>query len=105
MEVRIRGLISFVAFGLIFGLIVFWFAYPNFYPFDYMPTGPGAAILIGAPGALSAVGLIELTSGKPFHQIEEIWQSLKWWQRGIWGTLFVVIGGAIAFAIVLLALL
>ena len=105
MEVRTRGLLSFIGFGAAFALIVFWYAYPEYYPFSAHPVGPAAAILIGAPGALSLVGLIEFASGQPFYKLEEIWQQLKWWQRGIWGTLFVVFGGAIAFAIVALALL
>lgn len=105
MEIRTRGLLAFIGFGAVFALIVFWFAYPEYYPFSHHPVGPAAAILIGAPGAFSAVGLIELASGQPFHKLEETWQTLKWWQRGIWGTLFVVFGGAIAFSVVLFALL
>ncbi|MEP5764752.1 MAG: hypothetical protein ABJ308_09160 [Halieaceae bacterium] len=105
MNIRTRGLLGFVGFGALFGLIVFWYANPEFYPFSYHPVGPAAAIFIGAPGAFSAVGLIEFASGQPFYKLEETWQGLKWWQRGIWGTLFVVFGGAIAFSVVILALL
>ena len=105
MSVRTRGLLSFLGFGAAFAVIVFWYAFPEHYPFDYHPVGPGAAILIGAPGAFSAVGLIELLSGQPFYKLEEIWQNLKWWQRGIGGTLFVIFGGAIAFSVVALALI
>jgi hypothetical protein len=105
MGVRTRGLLAFVGFGAAFALVVFWYAFPQYYPFNYHPVGPAAAILIGAPGALSAVGLIELASGRPFYKLEETWQALKWWQRGIWGTLFVIFGGAIAFSVVALALL
>jgi hypothetical protein len=105
MSVRTRGLLAFTGFGVLFFLMIFWYAFPEYYPLDYIPVGPKAAILIGVSGALSAVGLIELTSGRPFHKLEEIWQSLKWWQRGIWGSLFVVFGGAIVFSVVVLVLI
>lgn len=105
MNVRIRGLLIFLGFGSLFALIVFWFAHPQFYPFSHRPAGIAAATFIGAPGAFSAVGLIEFASGQPFHQLEEIWQNLKWWQRGIWGTLFIIFGGAIVFSVIALALI
>lgn len=103
MSIRIRGFLSLIFFGAAFALILFWYANPDSYPFDYIPIGIGAVALIAGPGALAFIGLIEVLTGQPFYKVEESWQNLKWWQRGIGGTLFVLVGGAIAFGVVIYA--
>ena len=45
----------------------------------------------GVPGAIILVGLVELVAGVPFMTISSKWDSLKGWQRGVLGTLLVVI--------------
>lgn len=97
MSVRQRGLIYFFGLGALFILFAYWIANPDSYPFDYYPTGIGAALLIGAPGAGAIIGLIELTTGQPFYKLEEVWANLKGWQRAFGSILIVVVGGAILF--------
>lgn len=95
--IRLRGLILMLVGGGIFSVIAFWIANPASYPFDRYPAGPGGAILIGAPGGVAIVGLIELLSGKPFYEIEEAWANLSGLQRAFGSILIVVVGGAVAF--------
>jgi hypothetical protein len=45
----------------------------------------------GIPGAVVLVGLIELIGGVPFMQVSSKWDSLQGWQRGVLGTLIVVV--------------
>lgn len=45
----------------------------------------------GIPGAVVLVGLSELVGGVPFTQVASKWDSLSGWQRGVLGTLIVVV--------------
>ena len=105
MPVRIRGLLLFLGGAGVFAQFAYWIANPDAYPFDYYPAGPGGAVLVGAPGAAAIIGLIELLSGKPFYKVEEAWANLSGVQRFFGGTLIVIVGGAIVFAALGMALL
>ena len=56
------------------------------------------------PGAYALAGLVEFITGIPFFELARRWDSLKGWQRGVFGTAIVVmalfliigIGGLIA---------
>jgi hypothetical protein len=98
MPIRARGALLLVVGGAFFSLFAYWIAVPEAYPFDYYPAGPGGALLIGAPGALALIGLIECMTGMPFHQIEAAWAGLSGWQRFVGGTVIVLVGGAAVFA-------
>jgi hypothetical protein len=100
MDIRLRGVLEFVAGGMVFGLFAYWIAHPASYPFDYYPAGPGGAILIAAPGGVAFVGLVEMLTGRPFVEIEAAWANLGGLKKFIYGTLFVIFGGAAAFVIV-----
>jgi len=100
MSTRLRGLLLFIVFGGLFGLFAYWIANPKSYPFDYYPAGIGGALIIGMPGAAAIIGLLELTTGKPFYKLEESWANLKGWQRAIGGTLIVLVGGAVVFTVI-----
>ena len=97
MSVRTRGLLYLIVGGSIFALVAFWIANPEYYPFSVYPAGIGGALAIGAPGAGAIIGLIELVSGKPFHQVEDAWAGLSGLQRSLGGTLIVLVGGAVVF--------
>jgi hypothetical protein len=47
----------------------------------------------GIPFVYLCVGIVELLTGRPFQQLADAWMSLKGWQRGIIGTLIVVVAG------------
>lgn len=93
MSIRHRGLLVFLLCGGIFSVIVYWIANPSTYPFDFYPAGPGGALLIGAPGGLAIIGLLELASGKPFYQLEAAWASLKMWQQALFGFCIIAVAG------------
>lgn len=105
MSVRARGLLYLVVGGSIFALFAFWIANPEYYPFSVYPAGIGGALAIGAPGAGAIIGLIELASGKPFHQVEGAWAELSGLQRLLGGTLIVLVGGAVVFTALAVAIL
>ena len=105
MSVRTRGLLYLIIGGSVFTLLAFWIANPEYYPFSVYPAGIGGALAIGAPGAGAIIGLIELVSGKPFHQVEEAWAGLSGPQRFLGGTLIVLVGGAVVFTAIAVILL
>ena len=105
MSVRTRGLLYLIAGGGIFALFAYWISNPEAYPFSVYPAGLGGALLIGAPGAGAVIGLVELVSGKPFYKVEEAWAGLSGLQRFFGGTLIVLVGGAVAFTVVAVAIL
>jgi len=100
MPIQLRGLLIAVACGLVFGTQMYWIANPEAYPFAYYPAGIGGVILLATPGAGVIVGLIELFSGQPFYQVEEAWGRISGWRKFLFSLLIVLIGGAIAFTIV-----
>jgi hypothetical protein len=56
-------------------------------------------IAIGTPGAYALVGILELITGTPFTQLSARWDSLKWWQRGVLGTVVIMIALLITFIV------
>lgn len=100
MSIRLRGLVEAVIGACVFGLLAFWIFHPGAYPLSYYPTGPVAAILIGVPGMLAIVGVTELLTRKSITTLEATWTALPGWKKGLLGTLLVIGGGTVAFAIV-----
>ena len=39
------------------------------------------------------VGIVELLTGRPYQQLAEAWMALRGWQRGVIGTLIVLVAG------------
>lgn len=60
----------------------------------YMP-GPFTLIPAGIPFVYSCIGFLEVVTGKPFQHFADSWMALKGWQRGIIGTLIVLLAGAL----------
>ena len=60
----------------------------------YMP-GPFTLIPAGIPFVYFCIGFLELVTGKPFQHFAESWMALKGWQRGIIGTLIVLLAGVL----------
>jgi hypothetical protein len=58
-----------------------------------MPGNPFMLIPAGVPFAYFCIGVIELFTGRPFQELADAWMGLKGWQRGVIGTLIVVLAG------------
>lgn len=52
---------------------------------------PLAIIPFALPGAFALQGLVELITGVPFLELARCWDELKGWQRGVLGTLIVLV--------------
>jgi hypothetical protein len=52
---------------------------------------PLAMIPFALPGAFALQGLIELITGVPFLELARRWDELKGWQRGVLGTIIVLV--------------
>ncbi|SRR6266516_3682427 len=92
-EFRRRALkklvLGFVGFLLMAGLFVgISFA-------GYMPANPFMLIPAGIPFVYFCIGSVELITGRPFQQLADSWMALKGWQRGVIGTLIVLLAGAL----------
>ena len=59
----------------------------------YMPGNPFMLIPAAIPFVYFCIGIVELLSGKPYQQLADAWMTLRGWQRGIIGTLIVLVGG------------
>lgn len=59
----------------------------------YMPGNPFMLIPAAIPFVYFCVGVIELLTGRPFQQLADAWMALRGWQRGVIGTLIVVVAG------------
>ena len=59
----------------------------------YMPANPFMLIPAAIPFVYVCVGSIEWITGRPYQQLADAWMSLKGWQRGVIGTLIVLVGG------------
>ena len=60
---------------------------------------------VGIPGAFFLAGLIQLVSGVPFAELAERWDGLHGWQRGVLGTLIVLLSAGVIFGILAIFLL
>jgi hypothetical protein len=100
LSIRIRGFLLALLGGTIFSLIAYWISHPSSYPFSHFPAGPGGALLIGIPGAVAVIGMVECVSGRALRELELTWASLNGLKRFFLGSLLVIVGGAIAFTII-----
>jgi len=51
----------------------------------------------GVPGAFALAGFVQLVSGVPFPELSRQWNALQGWQRGIFGTLILVLAVGLVF--------
>ena len=59
-------------------------------------------MLIGIPGAIAIIGLIELSTGRAFQELEKAWATFQWWKKALFGSIIVIVGGTVAFVVVAL---
>jgi hypothetical protein len=96
--VRRKGLLRFVIGLVVFviGMTIPMFVLPYF---GHQLT-PEGMIPFALPGAYALAGLIEFVTGVSFSELARCWDELKRWQRGIFGTFIVLIGGALVVGII-----
>ena len=96
-NIRLMGLLKFLAGSLVFAAIV------NYFRGHGLPTGSPFKIIGPAiPGAFALVGLVEMTVGTPISEVSSSWDALAGWQRGILGVLVVVLAFVLMMAGVVL---
>ena len=86
-QIRKRGLKFLAIGGGLFALVAFLLIWLGVHaPKVHFP-------IIGAslPLALALIGSVELITGAPFRRLNESWMRLRGWQRGILGTLIVLL--------------
>jgi len=94
MNTRQKGALKLLISTPVFVVILCWVYTGNTKgtQHTYEPT------LMALPGAYAMVGLIELVSGTPFSQFNDLWMNLKGWQRGVFGTVFLLLVFVAMFA-------
>jgi hypothetical protein len=85
-KTRLRGLVL-LSLGAILTVVIIAIGNLFFGAGNWHFVAYGFAI----PGAMALVGLVQLLCGIPFGELARSWDSLAGWQRGILGTLFVLI--------------
>jgi hypothetical protein len=86
--VRRRGLVRllFGAGGSLLVVVVLWL----FAKEGYQPN-PIGMMIAAIPGAYALLGVMEAITGIPYSQLARRWDSLKGWQRGVFGTGIVLV--------------
>lgn len=82
------GVIGFVAILGLFFLIDKMFGHG-------FVVSPFGMIPFCIPFVYFCMGLIEVVSGRPYRQLAAAWMSLRGWQRGIIGTIIIVVSPAL----------
>ncbi|MBU2709358.1 hypothetical protein KCM76_25405 [Zooshikella marina] len=91
VSIRNKGLKKFVLgmlAGFVAGLFLYWLRKQGYVLNSF------AMIVIAAPAAWGLVGLLEMVTSRPFSEMEDWWNGLRGWQRGVLGLLIVVIAFA-----------
>jgi len=96
-QIRLKGL-KLLAIGLLVTGAIIAIANYAFGEGNWNFIGYGFAI----PGAMALVGLIQLVGGVPFGELAAKWDSLAGWQRGILGTLLVLVAGIVIMGCMIL---
>lgn len=92
-RMRMKGLLKVVlgTAGFAIGLGIVHYILPHF---KLQPT-PVGLVPLALPGAYALAGLMELITGLSFLEMAMRWDQLKGWQRGVLGTLVVLVSGAL----------
>jgi len=59
----------------------------------YLPGDPFMLIPAAVPFVYGCIGVVELLTGRPYQQLADSWMALSGWQRGVIGTLIVLVAG------------
>jgi len=86
ISVRRKGLFQFLMGLLAFAVILVVLLLLSQYVSNVViPIG----LLL--PGAYALAGLVEFATGIPFIELARRWDSLKGWQRGVFGAFIVIV--------------
>ena len=98
LNTRSKGALKFMAGCLLFGSILYFLSQ------HHLQGGLPVVIVIfiALPGVLMMIGLLEMLSATPLQQFTHGWNQLTGWQRGLYGTLIVLVGFMIIFGTFLL---
>ena len=99
-EVRLYGLLKLVA-GLLLYAAVWIYVYRQG-GFGDSRGGTFYIIVMGAPGALALLGLLEVVTGRSFKGLAARWDQLEPWKRGVYGTIVVIAAATVIFGSLLL---
>ena len=94
-SIRKKGLVKMATGFLALigaGYFVYWLQTQG-----YSPNG-FAMIGLGAPAAIGLVGLLEVLMNRPFSEMEDWWNGLRGWQRGVLGMLVVILAFVLMIA-------
>jgi hypothetical protein len=95
ISVRRQGLFQFLIGLLVFAVVLAILVLLSQYVSNLViPIG----LLL--PGAYALAGLVQFITGVPFFELARRWDSLKGWQRGVFGTFIVLVGGALVAGII-----
>jgi hypothetical protein len=90
LKVRVRGFCQLLGFGAVFAggiASLMWLRETG----DESPFQQLAFHAMFVPGGLAIAGLVQLVSGVRFSELSQRWDSLQGWQRGVFGTLLVLL--------------
>lgn len=65
----------------------------------FLPANPFMLIPAAIPFVYVCIGVIEMLTGRPYQQLADAWMALKGWQRGVIGTLIVLVGGFLVIVV------
>ena len=99
-KARLYGFLK-LAGGLLMYAAVWLFVFRNG-GFGDLRGGTFFIIVMGAPGALALIGLVEVATGRSFKRLADRWDELPAWKRGVYGTLVVVAAATLIFGGLLL---
>lgn len=80
-----------IGFGAMLGL---FFLIGRIFGYEFV-FSPFRMIPLCIPFVYFCIGLIEVVSGRPYRQLAAAWMSLRGWQRGIIGTIIIVVSLAV----------
>lgn len=95
--IRTNGTKKFLVGSL--GMVVVWLFVYFIRLQGFAPTSI-TMIPLALPGAYALMGILEIVAGVPFSEIGQKWDDLAGWQRGILGTVVVIV----AFALIIVAM-
>ncbi len=99
-EVRFYGLLKLVG-GLLLYAAVWIYVYRQG-GFSDSRGGTFYIIVMGAPGALALLGLLEVVTGRSFRGLAVRWDQLEPWKRGVFGSIIVIAAATVIFGGLLL---
>jgi len=97
-NVRLMGGLKLLGGALVFAAILAYFMHAGLEP----GSNPFKIIGPAIPGAFALVGLVEVVTGLHVTEVASAWDALAGWQRGILGTMIVVVAFVLMMAGVVL---